>query len=74
MADELVRSDNLALERRWPHFTRAATAVGAGSILAYRLSLSHRLRLSLNLYSTRTASFVPDLIGTGWLLAEWAVW
>ena len=59
--NDLVVSDDVAAESRWPRFSReCARRLGVSSMLSVRLSLSSRNRAALNFYSRSTGAFGDD--------------
>ncbi len=58
IADDMVYTDDLIAETRWPAFTdRCVRETGVRSMCGVRLALSNRDRAAMNLYSQRTAAF-----------------
>jgi GAF domain-containing protein len=71
--DEVFRTDDLATERRWPHFSAdAARETGIASVLALRLFARTKTLGSLNLFSTRPAAFTDEDLAIALLFAALA--
>lgn len=71
--DDVLRTDDLAAERRWPRFSAAAaTETGIASVLALRLFARGRTLGALNLFSTRRAAFGDEDVAVAVLFAALA--
>jgi GAF domain-containing protein len=70
---DLVVSDDLRVESRWPMFSgECARRLRVVSMLSVRLSLSSEDRAALNFYSRAAGAFDDDDAGTASLLAPYA--
>jgi GAF domain-containing protein len=68
--DEVIRTDDLAADRRWPHFSAdAARETGIASVLALRLFARGKTLGALNLFSTRPGAFTDEDMAIGVLFA-----
>jgi GAF domain-containing protein len=71
--DDVLRTDDLAAERRWPRFSAAAaTETGIASALALRLFARGKTLGALNLFSTRRAAFGDEDVAIAVLFAALA--
>lgn len=62
---EFVDVPDLAVETRWPAFSTAAAAAGAGSMLCLRLYVSGDDLGAMNLYNRAPHAFTPESRHTG---------
>jgi transcriptional regulator with GAF, ATPase, and Fis domain len=69
---QTYRTGDLDTERRWPHFTVAASATGIRSMLSYRLFTSQATMGALNLYSSQRDAFTEETEHEGLLFADHA--
>jgi len=70
---EVLQSDDLSREDRWPEFARRAAAeTGVQSMLSFRLFAEENTMGALNLYSRETDAFNDDAIHIGAVFATHA--
>ena len=70
---QTVVTDDLAIETRWPQFSRRAVeATGVRSMLAFRLFVAGDTLGSLNLYSRRPGAFTEESLAVGTIFAAHA--
>jgi len=71
--EQIVRSDDLATDTRWPLFAaRASAETGVTSVLGLRLFARGRTMGALNLLSSQPAAFGDDALSIGALFAALA--
>ncbi|MFC1435514.1 GAF and ANTAR domain-containing protein [Streptacidiphilus sp. N1-3] len=66
---DLVRTDYLAGDRRWPVFRGEAVALGIGSILSCRISTGDGPATALNLHAERPYAFDDEAVQTAAIYA-----
>ncbi|WP_245557055.1 GAF and ANTAR domain-containing protein [Jongsikchunia kroppenstedtii] len=71
-SDLAVRSDDLEKETRWPAFAPAAVALGAHSMLSFRLFTHDDRMAALNLFSDTAGAFTDESDTVGGMLATHA--
>ncbi len=69
---EVVRVDDVAADDRWPQFAREAAALGAGSMLCFRLFVEGDRLGGLNLYAREPRAFDDESRDVGHLFAAHA--
>ncbi len=67
-----VLIDNMATEKRWPRFTRAAQARGVHSLMSFQLFVERENLGALNLYAGQAGAFSDDSAFIGEVLAQHA--
>lgn len=66
---DIVKSDDLATDERWPKWGPEVAALGFSSIVSYRLFSTEETLGALNLYGKGTAAFTSDDVHDGVALA-----
>jgi GAF domain-containing protein len=69
---DVVVSDDLATDHRWPRFGQAAVALGVNSAISFRLFDDQETIGSLNIYAWKPQAFGADAQEVGVLLAAHA--
>jgi GAF domain-containing protein len=70
---EIVLTDDLATESRWPRFSRRAVeTTGIRSMLAFRMFVAADTLGSLNLYSKQARAFTDESLAVGTIFAAHA--
>jgi GAF domain-containing protein len=70
---EVVLTDDLTTESRWPQFSRRAVeTTGVRSMLAFRMFVAADTLGSLNLYSKRAGAFTDESLAVGTIFAAHA--
>lgn len=69
---DMIRTDDLQAESRWPRFTPHAVELGIRSIMSFQLYASGDTIGALNLYATQPRAFTDDSMRMGALLATHA--
>lgn len=69
---DVAYTNDLATDDRWPDFAAAASRLGIGSMLSFRLYLTSRERAALTFYATRTNAFDSASVATGAIFAAYA--
>jgi len=70
--ERVVRLDDMAGERRWPAFTRAALSLGVRSMLSFQLYVTDNTLGALNLYARQSGAFDDESERVGLLFASHA--
>ncbi|HEY2299684.1 MAG TPA: GAF and ANTAR domain-containing protein [Jatrophihabitans sp.] len=60
LEENVIRIDDITIERRWPQFAEAAAGEGVRSMLACRLATQRDKLGALNLYSATVGAFDPE--------------
>ncbi len=69
---QVFRTGDLATETRWPAFSLRAKAVGAVSMMSFRLFVQNDTMGALNLLSRHEAAFDDDAVAVGAVFASHA--
>lgn len=69
---EVVRSDDLEIETRWPEFTREAVGSGVRSVVSFRLYTRIDVVGALNVLATTANAFDDESVAIGEVLAAHA--
>ncbi|WP_193048456.1 GAF and ANTAR domain-containing protein [Mycolicibacterium baixiangningiae] len=67
-----VHIEDMALESRWPRFSKTAAARGIGSLLSFQLFVHSENLGALNLYGSQPGVFDEESLFVGELLAQHA--
>ncbi|SEK67014.1 GAF domain-containing protein [Blastococcus sp. DSM 46786] len=70
--EETVRVDDVAGERRWPEFAQEAAALGAGSMMCFRLFVEGDRLGALNVYARAAGAFGEEAQEIGQMFASHA--
>jgi transcriptional regulator with GAF, ATPase, and Fis domain len=72
VADAVIRSPDLRVEQRWPHFAAAAINLGIFRVISFQLYTHHRGAGALNLLSRTAGAFTHEAEALGAMLATHA--